>query len=74
MRNDFETRNGHHGGWHDPLCMTLTKKVCLSNSGRCHSMDGLLCTETSHLTRLVLVVRIPRFLLAGGENTDEQAG
>ena len=39
-----------------------------------HSMDRPLCTGTSHLTRLVLAVRIPRSLLAGGENMDEQPG
>ena len=34
----------------------------------------LLCTGTSHLTRLVLAVRVRRSLLAGGENMDEQLG
>ena len=39
-----------------------------------HSMDRLLCTGTSHLTRLVLAVRIRRSLVAGGGNMDEQPG
>ena len=33
-----------------PVCMTWTKKACLSTSGRFHSMDRLLLTGTSYLT------------------------
>ena len=74
----FRTRNGHHGNQLliclQPLCMTLTRKACLSTSERFQSMDRRHFTGTSHLTRLGLAVKIPRPLLAGGENMDEQRG
>ena len=44
----------------------------LSTSGRFRCVDPLVFAGTSHSTRLALAVRIPRSLLAGGEDTDEQ--